>query len=108
MAYVHRTVTLTGSAQQLIAGLNTDAAANIPIREITFQADGGNGAAVLVGGSNSVSTSDWGLSIPAGAAGVPAAPLKLGPYAWSGPMKLGDFWVIGTADQKLHVSYVPF
>lgn len=105
MAYQHLTVTLTGAAQQLIA--NITATQNIPIREITFQEDGSNGNAVFIGGAT-VTTADYGIRIPVPVTNVPAAPVKLGPYAWSGPMKLGDFWIIGTAGQKLHVSYVPF
>jgi hypothetical protein len=106
MAYTHSTITLTGAAQQLIA--NITPAQNIPIREISFQEDGSNGAAVFIGSSSGVTTADYGIRIPVPVTNVPAAPVRLGPYATSGPIKLGDFWVIGTAAQKLHVSYVPF
>lgn len=105
MAYNHISLNLTGAAQQLIA--NITAAQNIPIREITFQADGANGGAIFVGDAD-VSTTDYGFRIPAAAAGVPSPPIILGGYSSSGPMKLGDFWVVGSLNEDLHVSYVPF
>lgn len=111
----HYTLTLSGAAQSLLAAATAEApttqagaTANIPLRALILQPDGGNGAPIYLGSDNTVTTTSYGVRLELGAAGVPPAALNLGPYAGSGPLKLSDFWVIGTAAQKLHLLAIPF
>lgn len=84
------------------AGLATrDIAAKYTFRTISFQGDPANANPIYVGGENAtVSSSSWGWLIPAAVAGVASPPLiyDIGP-----PAKLTDFFVLGTANQILHI-----
>jgi len=101
------TLTLNGSAQRLSTALpdtTVGGADDLPAQFVVLQPDGANGAAVFVGGTSSVSSTVYGFSLPAGAAGVPPPPFPLSAYM--GRFRLSDIWVIGTNTQKLHVLLI--
>lgn len=77
-----------------------DAASDIPYRQLILQAET---ADIEIGGSSAVSTTVYGMKLPATA---PAAPVVLGPFE-SGPIKLSDLWAISTT-ATLHILGVPF
>lgn len=123
MALRDWTLTLNGSAQQLssVLGVDDTSKANPPtaeavrggtrdeaLRTIILQGDPANTHVVYVGSSSSVSSSLYGVAVP-----IPIAtsnPTALIAMSWShsGPVKLSDFWVLGTANEKLHILAVPF
>lgn len=102
-----KTVTLQITAKSLAALLNITpgGADDIPLQSLSLQADGGNAGATFVGGPT-VSTTDYGIRIPAAAAGVPAAPEKFQFYGR--PVKLSEVYVVGSANEKLHVCGFPW
>lgn len=101
----HYVLTLTGSAQRLSSVL-ADMRDDLPVRAITLQPDGGNANPIYVGGyeTGALSSSNYGFRLEIGAAGVPPAPFVLDPA--NAPMKLSDWYVLGTNTQKLTVLVV--
>jgi hypothetical protein len=94
----HHVLTLTGSAQRL----STVTGAELPkIRTVSIQPAGANANPSYIGASG-VSSTDYGVRMEAGAAGVPPAPFVLGEFA-NGWASLDDFYVIGTNTEKLHI-----
>jgi hypothetical protein len=104
----HRTGTLSGSAQNLLALLfpaAPTAANDFACTYIALQADPAAAAAIFVG-EEGVTTTDYGVRIPIPATSVPAAPFAIGPSAGEAPVKLSSIYVVGTAADKLHVLFV--
>lgn len=99
---VHKTVTLQITAKSLATLLDIvpGSSADVPLQSLSLQADGGNAGATFVGGPT-VSTTDYGIRIPAAAAGVPSAPERFELLAR--PVKLSEIYVVGSANEKLHV-----
>lgn len=106
-ALLHKTVTLQATAKSLAALLNITAGGpdDLPLQSLSLQAGTANANGVFVGGP-AVSSTDFGVRIPAAAAGVPAAPEKFEFYGR--PVKLSEVYVVGTADEKLHVCGFPW
>lgn len=108
MAFHHHALTMSGVAQRLSDvygdGVGVaDALHDIPLRQITFQSlSAAQGGTIYVGSLPTISATDHGFRI------VPGATITLGPYSGSGPMKLGDFYVLGTANDVLVISEVPY
>lgn len=106
------TVTFSGGVQNLLlaCGLskpNDD----VGVRQVLFQADGGNGAACYIGGENqgtTLSSSLYGWYLDKGTGGVPPVGVTVGPFAGEGPAKLSGFYILGTAAQKLHVIVMEY
>lgn len=104
----HYTLTLTGVAQRLSQVLASGAnnvqpsvMEDVAFQQLRLQADPANGAAVYIGTTSAVSSTDHGASLdPTQATAVDH--LNLGPYG-CGPVKLSDLWVIGTNAQRLMV-----
>lgn len=104
----HYALTLTGAAQRLSSVLSPDDQANRrAFRELALQALGSNSNPIYVGGSSSVSATDYGFRINVPTGGVPDSPERLGAYD-TGPLRLEDLWVIGTGSEVLHVLGVEF
>lgn len=108
----HYTLTLTGAAIRLsrvypsgALDVEPSAADNIPFRQLLFSADPANAAVVYLGGNSAVSSTDHGISLDPTQASQ--QPVSVGPFE-TGPVKLSDFWVRGTADERLMVLGVPF
>ena len=115
MAFKVVQLTLNGSAQQLSTALSTTIASgetvsprtrweSAPIRTITFQSLKANAADVFVGDSSSVSSSVHAFRIDPGDT---APPIVLGGHD-EGPMKLMDFWVLGTNADVLCVGIIEY
>ena len=104
------TLTLTGVAQSLTslmaaADQSVGGANDYGLRQILFQADPANGSAVYVGADNTVSSSAHGFSLdPTQASQMP---VTIGPFE-TGPVRLSDFWALGSNGEKLHVTAVPY
>lgn len=110
---VHRTLTLSGAAQRLSqvypSGANNaqpSAQEDLPYRQVILQADPANGAVVYLGGDSTVSATSHGASLDPTQATAQDR-VSLGPFD-TGPVKLSDLWVLGTASQRLMVLAVPF
>jgi len=105
--FQHFDLTLTAQAQRLSDVL--PAGYQVPgksLRAITLQADVGVESPIYVGGNSNVSPSSWAMRIPAPITD-PVAPLILGEFSSSGPIRLSDFWVYGN-DGVLHIGIIPF
>ena len=110
--YVQALVTLTGSAQKLSTatgtfaptGVSAAALGNLACREIHMQAESGNSHVVYVGDAT-VSATLYAFVIPTPVSSVPAAPMIMGPYG-AQSIKLDDFYIIGTAAEKVHLGLV--
>jgi len=104
------TVTLTGSAQRLSDVLTDKTVGgkdDIPYRTLHLQPDGANAGAIYVGATNAVTSSAYGVRLPAAASGVPPAPYVF-EFSGEGPLKLSHVWVLGSSGEKLHILGVPF
>lgn len=97
MAVHHLTVTLTGAAQQLSAPV---AGVSINCKELQIQGESG-GAAVYIGGTNAVSSTDYGQSIAA----TSVTPVVMRPPGMT-TINLASTWVIGTNGNKIHLLYI--
>jgi hypothetical protein len=100
MAVLHYTVTLSGAAQALstlIIGRSIG-------KQIIFSADGANANPVYLGGrdSGTISSSDYGFRVEKATTGVPPAPTIIEAINISP----ADFQVIGTNNEKLHVTVI--
>ena len=114
MAFKAYQLTLSGVAQRLsdAYGLGAPptpvteafAAADIPLRQVTFQAIVAVAAVIYVGDSNLVSSTVHGFRLDPTDT---QQPIMLGPFD-SGPIKLSDFWVLGTANDVLVIGAIPY
>jgi hypothetical protein len=115
MAFRHYALTLTGAPQRLssvLADPTVGGAQDVPLRQVFFQADVANAAALYIGGDALVTAISHAFSlqpllIAAQAALQPSYVVSVGPYEM-GPLKLSDFWVLGTNGQRLMIGVVPF
>lgn len=111
MALRDWTLTLTGSAQQLSSVLSdTTRGGKVDeaLRMVCLQGDPANTAVVYVGSSSAVSSSSYGVAVPIPIATNNPTSVITFSFSHSGPMKLSDFWVVGTNGQKLHILAIPF
>ncbi len=120
MAARHYMLTLNGAVQRLnsvlaaaVASVSppTKASAvggdqDIACRQIIFAADPANDNAVYIGTDATVSTTNFGFSLDPTSASAEDK-IYVGPFD-SGPVKLSDFYVIGTAGQRLGILVIPF
>jgi hypothetical protein len=101
-------LTLSGAAQRLSAALadptpgGPDDAA---FRQLIFSAAPGNSAVVYVGATALISSTVHGFSLDPTQASQ--QPVSVGPFE-TGPMKLSEFYVLGTSNDVLHVLGIPF
>lgn len=111
------TITLTGNAQNVADSFAAPAATAVSVpstdralkdaacRTISLQQDAGNTHIVAVGADNTVTTSAYGLGLPIPVGAALPAPIILGAYDQGG-IRLSDLWIIGTANEKVHVLAV--
>lgn len=103
----HKVLTLTGAAQSLLTAFGAaepPGGANDPqCGFISFQAGAANANPFFIGGPG-VSATDYGVRIPVPAESVPAAPFVFsgGPNVGA---RLSRAFVIGTADEVVHILY---
>lgn len=91
-------IVLSASASRLSAPFAGDESQNIPFRQLIFQAVGADAAL----GSTSGVTLATGVKVALAA----PMPLTIGPFS-TGPVKLSDFYAIGTGS-TLNILGVPF
>lgn len=104
MTLHHFVLTMSGSAQpittnKLLSGTY-----------VSVQQDPANTHVTYIGGYNSggtqvVSSSDYGIVLPAPSGGVAPAPYPLDPWNKLSAILLNDIWVLGTAGEKLAITY---
>ncbi len=108
MAVRDYSLTLNGSAQRLSTVLSDPTVGgpmDAAFRQLLFSAAPGNTAAVYVGSTSSVSSTVHGFSLdPTQASQLP---VSVGPFE-TGPVKLSEFYVLGTNAEILHVLGIPF
>jgi hypothetical protein len=105
-------LTLTGVAQRLsnayaVPGSDTSVAfvtADIPLRQVFLQALTAVAAIIYVGDSALVSATVHGFRIDPTDT---QQPIVLGPFD-CGPIKLSDFYVLGTANDVLVIGAIPY
>jgi hypothetical protein len=106
MPFKHYAVTLSGAVQRVSTALGlTEAAATLPYRQLIFSADPANTAVLYVGDSAVASTTHGFALDPTAATAMDK--VSVGPFP-SGAVKLQDFYVIGTANERLMIAGVPF
>jgi hypothetical protein len=99
----HYVVTLSGSAEALTPpGRLGDAR----IRWVSLQPGAANSNPVYVGGP-AVSATVYGTRLPAASGGIPPAPHVIAEFE-DGAVQMADFYVIGTAAEKLHVHVLVY
>jgi hypothetical protein len=114
MAFIAYKLTLNGSAQRLSDVLpstnypsgKVGGPDDVSIRMLLLQGHHANTARIFVGFSSGVSVTDYGFYLP-----IPTAsplPVPLGPFSDAGPMRLSQFWVIGTNAEVLQIGVIPF
>lgn len=93
----HYQLTLSGSAEQLSAAI-ADASRsdlldkNIAVEWVVLQANENNNDSVRIGGDSTLTATD-GIGLDAADA----------PFTLTGPLRLSDIWIIGTADDMLDI-----
>jgi len=93
MAVHHLTVILASAAAQQLSATSTNC------KEIQIQGES-SGAAAFIGGDNTITSTDYGQSIPA----TSQTPIIIRPS--EGTENLNSTWIIGTTGNKFHVLYV--
>jgi hypothetical protein len=104
------TLALTGTAQRLSDALVNKTPGgpdDVPYRMLHLQPGGANANPIAIGGSAAVTTTLYGLQLPAGSGGIAPAPLVF-EFSGEGPVKLSHLWVVGGAGDSLHIFGVPF
>jgi hypothetical protein len=83
-----------------------DARNDIPYRQIILQADPANGGPVYIGDSDLIAPDNAAFVLQPTVDKLPA--ITLGPFD-SGPLRLSDFWAVGSGGTpRLLISGVPF
>lgn len=116
MSFRHYNLTLDGGIQRLssvLADTEVGGADDEALRVIQLQMQGDSSDPLFVGGAPKVGTTvtltstDHGFRLEPGSAGVPAAPYLLGEFE-TGPIRLSDIYVLGTAAEVLHITVLGF
>lgn len=94
------TVTFTGSAQRL----STDD--DLTLDSIEFHPDPANTMPCYVGFNSSVTSSAYAVRLPAPDAQGEPPPPWLKTFRDHHAVSLSDIYVIGTLDEKVHISYI--
>lgn len=111
MSLKHHVLTLDGTVQRLsdvLAVSEISGIDDVPLRTISLQPRGTNDNPTFVGAADPVTATDYGVRLEAGDTGVPPAPFILGEHDMGGPLRLSNFYVLGTDTEHLHILTVPF
>lgn len=112
MASRHYVITLeTGVPKQLSAALQ--GAVDVGRATIWMQPRSTNTNPVYVGTNDDMTSTDYGVRLPAPVDSVPPAPFNPGefsgtPERFRSPLKMGDFYVLGTTGDFLHILMVDY
>lgn len=110
MAYKQYTLVLTGVAQRVstvLANSQVGGPQDVACRQIVFAMGPANGAPLYVGSDNTVSATNHAFVLGTPVTQGPWDRVTIGPFS-AGPVKLSDFWVLGTANERLMIGLVPF
>ena len=107
----HYVLTLNGAAQRLTTALGI--AEDVAVSAIWFQPNAANNGIIYIGTTSSVSSSSYGVRLEIPVSTIPSAPFNPGeftrlPNRFTSPLRLGDFWVLGTSSDKLHLLVLDF
>jgi hypothetical protein len=105
MSFKQYVVTLSGSAERLSTALSLTSPTP-GLRHISLQPGAAGTNPIYVGDAN-VSASNYAVRLAAPSGSVPPAPYIIEGYE-SGPIRLSDFYVIGTATEVLHIGVVEY
>jgi hypothetical protein len=109
MALRHGTLELTGVAQRLLDEISIDAPAggmhDIAGVWISLQPGAANSNPIYVGDST-VSATDYGVQLRAPAQGLPPDPFVIAPGGPAGLLRPSNCYVLGTAEEVLHILCV--
>lgn len=107
MAFKQYVLALTGVVQRLSSVLSDPTVGgpgDIPLHLITFQGLKANTNDIFVGDNGAITSASHAFRVDA----TDTAPaLVVGPFE-AGPIKLSDFYVLGTNGETLVVGAVPF
>lgn len=109
MSWKQYSLTLTGTAQRLstVLGVTTPGGEqDQACRQIILAADPANANAVYVGSDDTVSDSNHAFALDPTQATARDRE-TIGPFD-AGPVKLSEFWVLGTASQRLMIGIVAY
>lgn len=108
MAFRTYDVTFSGAAQRVstVLGIAPGGPDDLSFRQLIFAADPANAAVCYVGDDNGISATSHGFALDPTQATAKDRE-TLGPFE-AGPLKLSDFWVLGTVNQVLHIAGVPY
>jgi hypothetical protein len=103
MAVSQHVLTLSGAAQALST---VSGAPTATLRTVSLQAGTANTHAFYIGDAN-VSATVYGIRVPSPVSNEPVAPVILGEtQSTHGHNKLSEWYVIGTAAEKVHLLVV--
>ncbi len=107
MQVVHFDLTFSGAPQDLVTALPLTPATDVPFKQITFMIDKAAANDAFIGERGAaLSTTVYGVRLdPTDTIGLAA--YTVGPFA-TGSVKLGDFAVLGTATQILHILGIAY
>jgi hypothetical protein len=108
MAFRTYDITLTGVAQRVITvlGITEGGPDDLGFCQVIFAADPANAAVCYVGDDNGISATSHGFALDPTQATAKDRE-SLGPFD-AGRLKLSNFWVLGTNNERLHIAGVPF
>lgn len=92
--------TVTAVATRPFA-LSSTSSPRVPLQEISFKASAGNTGDVYIGNSNVTAVPANALIKVEKGTGFTSGPFE------DGPIYADDFYVVGTANDLLHIYYVP-
>jgi len=95
----HLTITFSGSAEALPETVPGGGR----IRSMMLHVDPANLSVVYIGGKNrALTSSDWGVRLPAPVAGEPCAPFPIGNFQ-DGSVSIQGHYVLGAVGEKVHL-----
>jgi hypothetical protein len=96
-------IEFTGAAQSLVSALF--ASGHTWLRDIALTAGPANANPFYIGHDANLTSANFGTRIPAPTAGEPVAPYIREGFA-PGTVRLEEFFVLGTAGQKVHIDLI--
>jgi hypothetical protein len=105
----HYVVTLTNATPIQLSSVLSVGENDHANAAVWMQPRGTNASPVYIGGSATLSSTNYGVRLEASSGGVPSAPFNPGEFSYSGspgnraPTKLSEFWVLGSTGDYLHL-----
>lgn len=103
----HGVVTVTAAAQSLATALGLGNSENANVKYLSVQPFAANTGRLFFGGP-AVSATVFGFAMEIPVSSIPSAPYIVTDAQESAGIKVGDLHVIGTANDKIAVMWVPY